>query len=163
MRPSRKDPVFLTVSVFFAAYLFFLVKLFFLQVNFHWGVVNVVINRQAPGHELLAMANVVPLHKIIYYARGCEPYSVGLLNVAGNVAVFVPMGLALPFFFGNLQTAKRLWRVAAFISLVVELLQLSTATGVFDVDDVLLNTAGALIGHSVFCAAQTNRLPRYGL
>ncbi len=151
LQPAQRDALFVAAFILFTAYLFFLIKLFFLQVHFHWAAINIVINRNASARQLLAMANVIPFYKILYYARGCEPYPVGLINVAGNVAIFVPMGLALPFFFTGLQNGKRLLKTAALISLTVEVLQLITATGVFDVDDVLLNTAGALVGYWLFC------------
>jgi hypothetical protein len=39
------------------------------------------------------------------------------------------------------------------LSLVVELLQLVTKVGSFDVDDLMLNTLGGLFGFFVYCAA----------
>ncbi len=148
--PVQRHAFLVVAFMLFTAYLFFLIKLFFLQIHFHWAAINIVINRNASARQLLAMANVVPFYKILYYARGCEPYSIGLINVAGNIAIFVPMGLALPFFFSGLQSSRQLVKTAAIISLTVEVLQLITATGVFDVDDVLLNTAGAVVGYWLF-------------
>ncbi|SFJ38068.1 MULTISPECIES: VanZ family protein [unclassified Bacillus (in: firmicutes)] len=39
-----------------------------------------------------------------------------------------------------------------FIKIVffIKLLQLLTFTGIFDVDDIILNTSGALIGYSIY-------------
>lgn len=159
LRLSQPDFLFITASALFAIYLFLLAKLLFLQFHFHWASINIVINRNTSPHTLMAMTNVVPLYKILYYANGREPYSVGLVNVAGNILLFIPMGLALPFFFAGLQNAKRLAATAAFISFAVELLQLITATGVFDIDDVLLNTAGTFTGLWLFYVIQ-NRLSR---
>jgi len=46
------------------------------------------------------------------------------------------------------------WKLACklFIKIVffIELLQSLTFTGIFDVDDIILNTSGALIGYSIF-------------
>lgn len=150
-RPSQRDFFFVAASVLFSFYLFWLAKLLFFQFDIHWGFINVAVHRNTPARELLAMANVVPFRKILYYARGCEAYFVGVINVAGNVLMFVPMGFALPFFFTGLQNKKRLAATVAAVSLAVELLQLITATGVFDADDVLLNTFGAVAGCWIFC------------
>ena len=150
LRQPHRDVAFFAAFVFFSAYLFLLIKLLFLQLDFHWSVIDVHIHRNGSARKLLAMTNLVPFYKILYYARGREAYSVGLINVVGNIAMFVPMGLALPYFFTGLRKAKHLAAAAALISLSAEMMQLITATGVFDIDDVVLNTAGALVGCWLF-------------
>lgn len=85
-----------------------------------------------------------------------------LKNIAGNVVMFVPLGLLLPLLFRRLRSAGALaWRVA-LISITIEVLQLPTRVRATDVDDVFLNVAGALIGYSVFRFLQRSapRSPR---
>ncbi len=68
-------------------------------------------------------------------------------NVIGNVAAFVPLGFALR---GGL--AGRPWRLrwvllaGVGLSLLIEALQYYGGVRVADVDDVILNAAGALAG-----------------
>lgn len=143
---SQREAITITALSLFAIYLFVLANLLFLQFHFHWAFIHINISRNASSETLMSMTNVVPLYKILYYLSGREAYSIGVTNVAGNILMFVPMGFALPYFFAGLQNAKRLVATAAFISLAVEFLQLVTATGVFDIDDVLLNTAGTFTG-----------------
>ncbi|MBS3957497.1 MAG: VanZ family protein [Clostridiales bacterium] len=84
-----------------------------------------------------------------------------LKNIAGNIVMFVPLGLLLPLLFRRLRSAGALaWRVA-LISIAIEVLQLPTRVRATDVDDVFLNVAGALIGYSVFLLLQRSaqRLP----
>ncbi len=70
-----------------------------------------------------------------------------------NVLLFIPFGLLIPLiahFF------KKWWNLvlAAFItSMLIELSQLITGRGYFELDDILLNTLGAFIGFLVFRAA----------
>ena len=70
----------------------------------------------------------------------------GLLNLAGNVAMFVPVALLLP-----VATGLR-WRhcvsLCALGSLGIEIAQLSLGRA-FDIDDVLLNSLGAVLGASL--------------
>jgi len=75
--------------------------------------------------------------------------------LAGNVLVFTPLGLLLPTIWPRLAS---LWRIALAglcVSLAIELAQLavSLALGAWyrmsDVDDVLLNVAGVLLGYGV--------------
>lgn len=71
------------------------------------------------------------------------------LNVLLNVALFVPLGLLLPL----LHRAFRRWYAATgaglALSLGIELAQLFTMRGMFDVDDLINNALGALLGWSV--------------
>lgn len=73
------------------------------------------------------------------------------LNVLLNVALFIPLGILLPL----LHRAFRRWYAALAagfaLSLGIELAQLLTMRGMFDVDDLLNNTLGALLG---WCAAE---------
>ena len=68
------------------------------------------------------------------------------LNVLLNIAMFCPFGFLLPI----LNRKFRTWCVtipAGFgFSLVIELLQLLFARGIFDVDDLFCNTLGGMIG-----------------
>ena len=72
-----------------------------------------------------------------------------VVNLLGNVLVFVPFG-----FFEPMASKHRsfLGTVAdgIFLSMVVEVFQLVTKVGRFDVDDLMLNTLGAVIGYLVF-------------
>lgn len=103
----------------------------------------------------LAKANLEPFATIelFYYSRKLGPeYKVG--NLGGNVIGFVPLGILFPLLFGW----RRGWQtvVAVFlVSLGFELTQLFFALGVFDVDDLMLNTAGGIIGYMIYWICRT--------
>lgn len=71
-------------------------------------------------------------------------------NLFGNVLSFVPFGFLLPF----LHKESRHWWVllinAFCLVCSIELFQLITAFGAFDVDDILLNCAGSMLGYAGF-------------
>lgn len=69
------------------------------------------------------------------------------LNLLGNIVVFVPFGLLMPL---SARLNPIVWTLlfAAGITLL-ELLQLVTKRGMFDVDDIILNVFGFLIGYVV--------------
>ena len=70
-----------------------------------------------------------------------------LINLVGNVVMFVPLGTFLPgIFLKKPGCFKTLFTVAAMI-VAVELIQLITLLGSCDVDDLILNLAGAAIGY----------------
>jgi len=68
--------------------------------------------------------------------------------VVGNVVMFIPFGF-LGWIFPKLQDLKT--NVFVFISaiVIVEALQYFTRLGIFEVDDVILNTFGVLLGWQI--------------
>ena len=72
-----------------------------------------------------------------------------VIDVAGNVAVFVPIGLALSGALAGLPRQRRLLLAVALgaaLSIGIELVQLTIPSRATDVDDVLFNTIGAALG-----------------
>ena len=69
-----------------------------------------------------------------------------------NVMLFVPMGYLLPYVFGWFRARARLRPVVAcfIISLATENMQLIFRRGFYDLDDLLSNTLGGLIGQMLF-------------
>ena len=76
-------------------------------------------------------------------------YQAMITNIFGNVLIFVPFG-----FFGSMARRRRgLFRVTIqsfLLSLGVEIFQLFTRVGSFDVDDLFLNTLGGMLGCLMF-------------
>ena len=71
----------------------------------------------------------------------------GFDNLFGNIFAFVPFGVLLPLVF---KRCNKVWYIlinGAWFSLLIELFQLITRFGEFDVDDIMLNTFGALLGY----------------
>lgn len=72
-----------------------------------------------------------------------------MMNLVGNVAIFIPFGFILPWasrYTNVLQTTC----FTLLFSLLIECVQLVTKIGSFDVDDLLLNTIGGCIGYITF-------------
>lgn len=67
-------------------------------------------------------------------------------NLAGNVGLFVPLGIFLPIIFAKMRKFALFMLSALTIIFAVELCQYISLLGVCDVDDLLLNTAGAVFG-----------------
>ena len=71
------------------------------------------------------------------------------LNVYGNMLMFIPLGL----YMANLKKPFRFWKVLGAIvgtSFAIEVLQYVFKRGASDIDDLLLNTAGGLIGILIY-------------
>ena len=76
--------------------------------------------------------------------------SVVWMNIAGNIAAFVPFGIfVMPVSNRRINFLETV--IITFnVSLCVEIIQLVTKVGSFDVDDLLLNTIGGLIGAGIY-------------
>ncbi|OEJ30159.1 hypothetical protein BGK67_01130 [Streptomyces subrutilus] len=71
-------------------------------------------------------------------------------QLGGNILLGVPFGMLLPVLLPQARGLVRVAAVTAVVMTLVELIQGSLVTGrAFDVDDVILNTAGALLGYLV--------------
>ena len=68
-----------------------------------------------------------------------------IINVFGNIIMFTPFGF-LGIVFPKLKDFKTL--IINFLSaiILIESLQYFTRLGVFDIDDIILNTIGVVIG-----------------
>ncbi|GLX23497.1 MULTISPECIES: VanZ family protein [Streptomyces] len=71
-----------------------------------------------------------------------------VVQLGGNVLLGVPFGVLLPVLLPQARGLLRVAAVTAAVMTLVELVQGALVTGrAFDVDDVILNTAGALLGY----------------
>ncbi|PEL19279.1 VanZ family protein [Bacillus wiedmannii] len=104
------------------------------------------------------LINLVPLKSTIKYLSGfdtthlLDPYNIEivLMNTLGNVIIFIPFGFLLPLLFKQINNVKMASKIFIKFILLIESLQLITFTGVFDIDDIILNMLGALIGYASF-------------
>ena len=81
-------------------------------------------------------------------------YKAVMLNLAGNVIAFMPFGFILPEVWDQLNRWYTITLLGFLFSLCIEVAQLVGRVGSFDVDDLLLNTIGALIGYFAFVVAK---------
>ena len=121
--------------------------------------------------ENLTGVNLVPLrHHLAAYRcwlRDCDAAEVALryllVDVVGNVLLFVPLGLTLAAAstratrWGRLAAATA---SAALLSVLIEVIQLAMPSRASDVDDVIFNTLGALVGAVVGAVAFAGRRRR---
>ncbi|ADK07539.1 TPA: VanZ family protein [Bacillus anthracis] len=98
------------------------------------------------------LINLVPFRSTIRYLTEFDSYNIDiiLMNTLGNVIIFIPFGFLLPLLFKQINNVKMASKIFIKFILLIESLQLLTFTGVFDIDDIMLNMLGALIGYGSF-------------
>ncbi|WP_165822389.1 VanZ family protein [Paenibacillus montanisoli] len=124
-----------------------LITFIYLMLLFYWMFIG--FGRSA-GHWSGYRYNLVPFRTIRLYFDHADSFNAvyWLVNIVGNVAVFVPFGLAIPYLYRIRFIRFTLLCIVALVTL--ELLQLLLHRGSFDIDDVLLNTVGALLGAVIY-------------
>lgn len=91
--------------------------------------------------------NLIPFATIVNYFA-LENKLTSVENLVGNVIIFNPLGFLLPILIGKFRKTTNLLLVSFGFSLSFETIQLLfPMLGSFDVDDLILNTFGALLGY----------------
>lgn len=96
--------------------------------------------------------NLIPFHEIKRFVtyRNTLGFWAVALNLAGNVVAFMPFGFFLPLLMHKMRFFGKTVLFGFQFSVLVEVIQLFSKVGSFDVDDVLLNTAGVILGYFCF-------------
>ncbi|MFI1189868.1 VanZ family protein [Streptomyces californicus] len=101
----------------------------------------------SPASEDLVTSNLRPGRSLRQYAEDYT-FLAACKQAGGNLLLGVPFGLLLPFFVRRRLRMIRTTLLAAVVMTVVELVQGALVTGrAFDIDDVILNTTGAVLGY----------------
>lgn len=90
--------------------------------------------------------NLVPFIHMTDYAVRRE----AILNFVGNTFMFVPVGIVYPIVYKNLNTHKKIIAAGVGLSLAIEILQLPFYDRVSDIDDLILNSLGYLLGYFIY-------------
>ncbi|MFD4027168.1 VanZ family protein [Streptomyces sp. NPDC058576] len=101
----------------------------------------------SPASEDLVTSNLRPGRSLRQYAEDYT-FLAACKQAGGNLLLGVPFGLLLPFFVPRRLRMIRTTLLAAVAMAIVELIQGALVQGrAFDIDDVILNTSGALLGY----------------
>jgi Glycopeptide antibiotics resistance protein len=116
-----------------------------------WLLGGLVLTLQ-PAHPLPSQVvddNLVPFHTVSIYLANLGSWF-WMRNALGNIGLLLPLGLLGPV---ALPALNRWWRIALLallVSTAIELTQLLVPDRSADIDDVIVNVTGALIGYLVF-------------
>ena len=90
--------------------------------------------------------NLLPFVHLMDYPERRE----ALLNLIGNTAMFIPLGIVWPTVFKKLDSHKKVIAAGIGFSLCIEILQLPFYDRVSDIDDLILNFIGFLTGYGIY-------------
>ena len=104
------------------------------------------------------LSNFLPFKEIFRYEIGSRLF---IKNIVGNVLLFLPYG-----YYSSLYLKSKKIILPSFLALIVsitiELVQIYIGR-TFDIDDVILNTLGGILGYLLyrFLERVRNRLPKF--
>lgn len=140
--PSQRFYAFVLVT-------YVLHLMYFLFFDQDFGRSITVINNNINAN-IINGVNFIPFKMISDYLIAYENGNIYLvnvlLNIIGNIAIFIPIGLLLPIVFDKLKKPIIFIIIISIMIITIEVSQLVLGVGVFDVDDFILNFIGA------FCA-----------
>lgn len=92
-------------------------------------------------------------HVNFYVFETMDRYTMFSKQMIGNAIMLLPLGIFLPLMNRNLRRFSSLFIVlliSLLVSVGIEILQLATNYRSTDIDDVILNTAGACVGFLIY-------------
>jgi Glycopeptide antibiotics resistance protein len=101
--------------------------------------------------NLLGEMNLIPGKVFVDSYRECFQngyYFYFVVNVIGNICLFVPIGFCVPLLWEKVS-ANKIVLIALCSSIIIEVCQYPQARGT-DIDDIWINILGALIGYVIF-------------
>jgi len=138
MTKTKHDSVHIVFLTLFAAYLILLLKITVFRKMTH-GVQSV---------NLIPFATITEYFQFIISGNRI----IGIINVFGNILAFLPFGYLTAFVFPKMRKSSRILVLTAVFSIVIEVFQFILACGSSDIDDVILNALGGVMGYWVYVA-----------
>lgn len=135
------------IKILFYIYIAFLILFVVLKFDGSFERIislhNSIIENEKDG---LRNINLIPFRSISPYLRNItEPYA--FKNILANILVFIPLGI-----FVSNKNSKNVFKtlvICLSVILSIECIQLLLKIGFFDVDDIILNFIGSLIGMGI--------------
>ena len=105
--------------------------------------------------QVTAQLNLIPFRTLRLFAdllnSGVRSHiTIAVINLGGNIFLFIPIGYFLPRLWPSLRNFLFFLLTCTLAIVLVELLQLVTLLGSLDIDDLILNLFGMLLGYLFF-------------
>lgn len=105
-----------------------------------------IVSAQDSPSTALGSYNLIPFKEVMRYSIGSSLF---YLNVVGNILIFIPFGLFVSYYIRTRRFSIILF-LTFITSLAIEFSQRLVVGRVFDVDDIILNVAGGILGYIIY-------------
>jgi glycopeptide antibiotics resistance protein len=123
------------------------------------GALMLTLQSAYPLPGQVVHGNLIPFHTLVIYLDNLGSWF-WIRNALGNLGLLLPLGLLGPIAIPALDRWWRIALLALFVSTAIELTQLLVPDRSADIDDVMVNVAGALLGYAVLNVARHVLAPR---
>lgn len=101
-------------------------------------------------HRTPVMYENINLHIFSSYIKVWNRFSLlELRNIIFNILMFLPLGFVLPLLFKKCEKFYITYFLGLCMTISIEVLQLISKRGIFEIDDIINNTLGCMIGYGV--------------
>ena len=145
-----------TFIFYFLMYLFLLLTFVFFDSFFGRAHMGVIWNCDPFYFDnfLLNSVNLIPFKTVIEYIvaffNNTIPTHTIITNIFGNILAFAPFGFFAHVILNKKPSLLKFTLLMVSASLLIEVIQLIFLVGSCDIDDVILNVLGAVIGYLIF-------------
>lgn len=103
-------------------------------------------------HGMTRSYNLIPFRTVMMYITNYKHFNLDILviNLLGNIAAFIPLGFFIPVIFKKANKLSLIIIMTMLFSIIAELIQYVFIVGGLDIDDVILNTLGGIIGFIIY-------------
>ena len=150
MNNKRKNKFFkICCHIFFIIYLVFLIKIVLFKYK---GLISTFESLIAGELSGFHSYNIIPFQAILEFVKLMfgGHFSRGFNNIVGNVFVFVPFGYFIPLLYKKCKNVKIVLLAGFLVSLFFEICQYFLYLGSADIDDIILNLLGVILGFLFF-------------
>ena len=118
-------------------------------------LIRIVLFKQVALYNLFAAIgsmertiSIIPFKSLLDMINNNISVTRILENILGNIAIFIPFGLLLPIV--QKDESKKIILYGLITSALIEIIQYVFALGSSDIDDLMLNTLGTVIGYLLY-------------
>ena len=144
---NKRENKFLRICchIIFIIYFVLLIKIILFKYRGLISTFNSLFAGELSGFHSF---NIIPFRSILEFTKLMFSgyFSRGFNNIIGNIFVFAPFGYFIPLLYKKCQNIRTVISAGFFVSLVFEICQYFLYLGSFDIDDIILNLLGVILG-----------------
>lgn len=139
------------IKILFIIYCLLLITILFFNNEYRVGIYE---DTKIFSKEHFNSTNIIPFNTIIEYIKGLITNNINkkivISNLGINLILFAPMGVFISILFKDkIKNIKQFILAMIIVLFSVEMLQFITLRGSMDIDDIILNITGAIVGYEL--------------
>lgn len=155
MKKLLKSKVFkFILFICFIVYIAILLKAIIFKPPYSFAMVDQIIKEWDISKVNFKAGNIIPFATITSYYNAYRTHSLSNViifdNLILNIIAFIPLGTLQPLIFKKIKSFKSVMTKSLIFILSIELFQYIAGVGSFDIDDIILNGTGVILGYIIY-------------